>query len=388
MKINQKAILFGLLIILFFCGCKNNYSLIENNKNNWQNCTPEEVNVSSFTIDSIHQEILNGDYGLIDNFLIIRNNKIIADHKYFHNYDSIMLKYSTKDFQYNYDNTKYHPFYRQSDLHSLQSVTKSITSILIGIAIDEGYIKDINTPIITYLTKNKLDHKIITKDSITVANLLNMQSGIKWNEESLDESINNCLLMEKNKDWIQYILNQPMDTIPGVKFNYNSGNSVLLGKILKEVTGKSIDIWAEEKLFKPLGITNYYWKKTKLNEIDTEGGLYLNVYDLAKIGKLMMNEGVWENSQVVSKNWVNNSITPLVKVSEKTSYNKQWWIPKHSNGKTEIFAANGYGDQFLMIAPQHELIVIFTGWNIHDQSKKNAWKILEKRIIPSLKKQK
>ena len=96
---------------------------------------------------------------------------------------------------------------------------------------------------------------------MTLEDLLTMRSGIEWNEASYDESDNSCILMEASDDWIQFVLDHPSDTIPGTIFEYNSGASVLLGKIVRLSTGKRIDQWAEEKLFQPLGIKNYYWKK-------------------------------------------------------------------------------------------------------------------------------
>ena len=102
-----------------------------------------------------------------------------------------------------------------------------------------------------------------------------MRSGIDW-DESIYSDADDCIIMEKSDDWIQYVLDKPMDTIPGLVFEYNSGVSVLLGKLVSIISGKRIDAWAEEVLFKPLGITEYYWKQTPRGEIDTEGGLYLS----------------------------------------------------------------------------------------------------------------
>ena len=211
-----------------------------------------------------------------------------------------------------------------------------------------------------------------------------MQSGIEWDEENYDEADNSCILMEGSEDWIQFILDHPMDTIPGTTFEYNSGASVLLGKIVREATGKRIDKWAEEKLFEPLGIEEYYWKVTPKGEIDTEGGLYLDAYDLAKIAYLMLNHGTWEGLQIVSKQWVSNSLTPHVSFNGESGYGFQWWIPVHDEGQAIIFAGNGYGGQFLQVVPQYDLIVVFNGWNIHDRPEKSSWRALQQRILPAV----
>lgn len=371
-----------LLLIFSLSSCKLNKEIIKNNQTSyWEISTLEKEGINALTIDSINQEIKKGIYGSVDHFLLLRNGKIVFDQHYTQNYDS--TKSETVNPQYNYDNTAFHPYLNKTDLHTLQSITKSITSILFGIAVDEGYIKDINGSFSSYFKDYQIDTISNLKNKISLEHLLTMQSGIKWNEEKFDLLENNCLQMEASKDWIQYVLDQPIDTIPGISFNYNSGVSILLGKIIKEATGKEINVWAEEKLFNPLGISNYYWKKTPKGEFDTEGGLYLNIYDLAKIGYLMMNNGKWENTQIVSQKWVEKSTKPIINVTEKLGYGYQWWIPKHSNQKTNIFAGNGYGDQFVMVAPDYKIIAIFFGWNHQDHSKKSTWRILEKRILPT-----
>lgn len=255
----------------------------------WARSTPQSEGINPLVLDSIHQDVLDGRYGLIDHFMVIRNDKVVYDQSYKQDYRSIAAQYDTTNFQFNYDHPDWHPYYNGTDLHSMQSVTKSVTSILTGIAIDEGLISSVDSTIERYFDGYQVDWSDQRKKSITLKHLLNMQSGLDWEEENYDESSNDCTVMELSNDWIDYVLNKPMDTLPGSQFEYNSGASILIGKIVGVVTGKRIDEWAEEKLFCPLGITGYYWKKTPEGEIDTEGGLYLSSYDLAKIGYLMLN---------------------------------------------------------------------------------------------------
>jgi len=187
------------------------------------------------------------------------------------------------------------------------------------------------------------------------------------------------------------VLSKPMDTMSGTRFVYNGGGTVLLGKIVRTITGKRIDDWAEEKLFEPLGITEYYWKETPNGEIDTEGGLYLKAEDLAKIGSLFLNKGKWNDNQIVSGSWVTTSTSPQIKDVKpewrsNMGYGYQWWIPEYTfDGKTSIYGGNGYGGQYLMIAPEYNLIIVFNGWNINDEPEKSTWGVLQNRIIPALK---
>lgn len=216
-----------------------------------------------------------------------------------------------------------------------------------------------------------------------------MRSGLEWNEDYADQT-NDCDLLEASDEWIQYVLNKPTDTIPGTSFDYNSGASVLLGKITRSIAGKRIDKWAEEKLFEPLGITDYYWKETPDGEIDTEGGLYLKAEDLVKFGSLFLNNGKWNEQQIVSESWVTASINHIVNIyypeeNENMGYGYQWWIPQHSNGKGSFFQAQGYGGQYLMVVPEYDLIVVFNGWNINEQVEQHTWNVLQTRIIPAIK---
>ena len=378
-----KALASSILFILLVIGCNSN-----------KNKEPIEgtQNVLSSVIDSINSEINNGEYGLIDRFMVIQSNKLLADFKYKQDYESIAKKYDTTDYQYNYDHPNWHPYFAQTDLHSLQSVTKSVNSILLGIALDLHSDYNLKTKVMPLFSDYVIDYEDKRKNEITIEDLLTMRAGLQWNEGEYLDLSDDCIAMEASADWIKYVLNKPTDTLPGTRFVYNSGASVLLGEIVRIITGKKVDEWAEEKLFEPLGITDYYWKKTPTGALDTEGGLYLKTEDLAKIGILFLNGGKWQDKQIVPKNWVSSSISPIVTSlypEENTiGYGYQWWVWDHSNGKTNIFGGQGYGGQYLTVAPDYDLIVLFNSWNIHEEPEKYTWAVMQDRIIPILEKNK
>ena len=155
-------------------------------------------------------------------------------------------------------------------------------------------------------------------------------------------------------------------------------------------TGQRADQWTEEKLFQPIGIDDYYWKITPQGEVDTEGGLYLSTYDLARIGYLFLNEGMWDGKRIISKEWVDASISPVVEDirpdndKPDTGYGYQWWVPNTGDEAT-IFAGNGYGGQFLQVVPEYDLVVVFNGWNIHEKTELSSWRALQDRILPAAK---
>jgi CubicO group peptidase (beta-lactamase class C family) len=356
----------------------------------WTVSTPGEEGIDPAAIDSLVADIAEGEYGFIDHFLLIRHGRVVADHHFEQDYAAIAAEYDPTNHQYNYDHPDWHPYYRDTDLHTLQSVTKSITSAALGIAVLEGSISGIDVPAMSFFDAYEPDLSDPRKQAMTLEDMLTMRSGIEWNEmTSYDNADNSCVLLEASDQWIRFVLDHPMVTDPGTLWNYNSGVSVLLGKIVGVATGQRIDKWAEEKLFKPIGITNYYWKITPDDEVDTEGGLYLSAHDLARIGYLFLRGGVWKDTRIVSEDWVKSSTTPIVNDilpdngRPDPGYGYQWWVPDHDGEKASVFSANGYGGQHLLVAPEYDIVAVFNGWNIHDRPERSTQSALQERILPA-----
>lgn len=363
-------------------------------KNEWPVSRPEKEGFDAKAIESIVADMKAGEFGLLDHFLLIRHGRIVADHHFKHNYEKISAKYDRKNHQYNYDHPEWHPYYRGTKLHSLQSVTKSITSIALGIAIDEGHIPDgVETPAMSFFKTYKADFDDPNRKAMKLKDMLTMRSGIRWNEQiSYESEQNSCIQLEASNEWIQFVLDQPMRERPGTIFDYNSGVSVLLGKIVGVATNQRIDSYANEKLFKPIGINEFYWKTTPDGEVDTEGGLYLSAHDLARIAYLFLRNGNWDGKQIVSEEWVRASTAPVVSDIRPdngrpdSGYGYQWWVPQHENGKTKIYSGRGYGGQFPIVVPEHDLVIVFNAWNIHGSAKQSAERAVLDRILPAIKK--
>jgi len=373
------------LFTLFFAGCapeqKHNQDPFT-----WEQSNPQAEGFSQAILDSIHNDIQQGRYGLMDHFLLIRNGKIVVDNHYDQDYKTISKCYDTTRHLYNYDYPDWHPYYQYSDLHSLQSVSKSVTSLLLGIATDEGLVIPLDSSVLPLFKDYDFDRNDERKKAITLRNLLTMQSGIDWDESSsyADDASNNCSVMERTEDWIHYVLNRPMDTIPGTTWVYNSGVTMLLGKIVAMATGKQLDQYAEEKLFGPLGITDYYWKKTPKEEIDAEGGLYLAPQDLAKIGYMVLQKGRWRDKQIVSEDWLNQSVQPSVRLNNRMAYGFQWW-KKVQDDQVFSYSMRGYGGQDVHVIPDYNIVMVTNAWNIHGDPEKLSEEMFFDRILPTLK---
>ena len=355
----------------------------------WPTSTPAAEGIDPEAIDSFVADIESGEYGLVDAFMLIRNGKVVADFRFTHDYEAIAAEYDPTDHQYNYDHPNWHPYLRGTDLHTLQSVTKSVTSAALGIAIDEGLLEGVETPVMPFFEAYAPYPTSARREATTLEDFLTMRSGIEWNTEGAYGSGNHSTdLLESSDEWIRFVLDQPTDVTPGSRFQYNDGVSVLLGKILREATGQRIDEWARERLFEPIGITDFYWKITPDGEADTEGGLYLATEDLARIGYLFLRGGEWNGRQIVSREWVEASTALVVpdvapdNGRRDPGYGYQWWILDAENGATRLFAGNGYGGQFVLVHPEYDIVAVFNGWNIHGGDHRSTYRALQERILP------
>src|SRR5271155_288303 len=341
----------------------------------WPKAAPSQFAFNADKLAAFDADISGGKYGLVDSMLVLRCGTSVYDKTYAHDYGQIYGERAKKEGPlnhdlhgpYNYFSTEYHPFYRGSDLHTMQSVSKTVTSITIGIAKTRNdFSVSLDTPIIKYFDAHKVANLDDRKKRITIRQLLTMTAGIEWHEDvPYDDPKNSADIMEGSHDWVEYAINQPMASEPGTKWVYSSGATELLAHIFKKATGKNVDDYAAEHLFKPLGM-RYFWKHTPTGLPDTEGGLYLSAHDLAKIGQVFVKGGMWEGKEVVSSAWIKDSVSPHVAVpGGEWKYGYQWWLePIGSSPEDITWFARGFGGQQLMILPEYDIVAVFTGWDI------------------------
>jgi CubicO group peptidase (beta-lactamase class C family) len=356
----------------------------------WKTSTPEAENVDAAVLEAFHQEIASGKHGYVDGMLVIRHGRIVFEKSYTHDYDRLFEGKGERG-PYNYYDPDWHPYYRKGPFHTMQSVSKSVTSALIGIAKHNGAPLDLDAAVLPLFEGFRRRGDDARWRALTLRNLLTMTSGIEWDETTVDytDPKNSCAAMEGSENWVQFVLDQKMAAEPGKGFVYNSGVTELLGQILKNATGKDPDAYASEQLFGPLGIEGWYWKKTPTGLSDTEGGLYLTARDLAKIGYLYSKDGVWEEKRILPEGWAAESTTPAVIASEspgrERKYGFQWWLLPYEGSKSAwAQAALGYGGQFLFVVPEYDLIAVFTAWNIYGGPSLAAPLALE-RVIDSVR---
>ena len=257
----------------------------------------EEVNIDERGIVQAVNEIMSGRFSEVHSMLIYRDGRLVLE-EYFPGH------------KYRWDAPRHHGRYVEwgrDSLHRTMSVTKSITSACIGIAVDHGFIRSVHQSIFEYLP----EHRHLNtggKDKITIEHLLTGTSGLKWAEWNapLSSSRNDIVgIWFQDKDPVSFILERPLNHEPGTKFTYSGGNMIVLGEIIRQATGKTIDEFSRNHLFAPLDIDSAYWAQRFRNGvIETGGSLALTPRAMAKIGVTFLNKGVWNGKRIISEEWV------------------------------------------------------------------------------------
>lgn len=342
----------------------------------WTAATPESQGLSGAGLAALDREIRDGAYGKVDRMVVVKGGRLVVDGRYQRDYKEISRGKSGPIgcgegctdaawmHEFNYYHPNWHPYFQGRDVHSLQSVTKSIAATVIGIALGRGELGSLDRPFLEFFKDRNLPVADPRLRRATVRDLLTMRSGIEWHEQDrpLDDT-NTTVQLEKSRDWIGFTLAQPMDADPGTKWVYNSGGSMLLSGIIRAATGEFIDEYASRHLFQPLGIKDFHWKKTPTGHPDTEGGLYLSAHDLAKIGYLYLHDGMWDGRRVLPAGWVKEATTRHTKTTSAAwDYGYQWWLTTRAG--VEMWAGRGFGGQYLVVIPSRNMVGVINAWNI------------------------
>ena len=254
-------------------------------------------------------------------------------------------------------------------LHNVKSVSKSVASLAVGIAIDRGLIRSVNEPIFSFFPELS-DLRTPEKDRIQLVHALTMSMGLKWveaipsNEDNNDEG-----RMHTASDQCRYVLDLPVTGPAGQEFFYNTGALALVSAIIRKATGRPLDEFARENLFEPLGITRVEWNRYK-GDTDAGGGLRLRPRDMAKFGQLVLAGGRWSDRQIVSKAWIETSTALKLKATNTRSYGYLWWLGRSPLDKREVhwIGALGRGGQAMRIVPELDLVVMVTAGYYQDYS--------------------
>jgi CubicO group peptidase (beta-lactamase class C family) len=284
-------------------------------------------------------------------------------------------------------------------LRDTRSATKSITDVLLGIALQEGKVSAVDAEVLGLLPEHarRIQNPDPRKSKITIEDFLTMSSPLEcddWN----DASRGNEERMYLVEDWAQFILDLPIrgrmrvgekPEAPehGRFFSYCTGGVFVLSEVLTRATGVRTDRYAQEKLFAPLGITNVEWVYSPLNVPQTGGGLRLSSRSLLKIGQLYLDGGRWQGHEIVRQGWVRDSTRPHARIDDATEYGYLWWIKSFKSGDKNYpaFFMSGNGGNKVVVIPRLDLVVVITSTNygtrgMHEQTER----ILTDYILPAV----
>ena len=347
--------------------------------------TLDEVGIDTTLLVQGVNKIRQGSFKEVHSILIYKGGKLVLE-EYF------------KGHRYQWDAPKYHGElvdWNRDMPHELMSVTKSFTSACIGIAIEKGFIKSIHQSIFDYLP----DHqhlKVDNREYITIEHLITMTSGLAWDEWSAAHgSSENDIdaLWFDCEETISCVLERPWWAEPGQLFTYNGGGMAILGEIIKTATNMNIDEFSRMYLLEPLGIKNTHWTQFPGGVWDGSGGIYITPRAMIKFGVTYLNNGVWNNQRIIASSWVEKSSKPYknninIEIpgedSRENGYGYTWWTSElsHKGNKIKMFRAGGWGGQEIMVFPELDMVIVFTGGNYAKKTK--LYKFLDRYVLPAI----
>ncbi len=351
----------------------------------WRGSTPEQQGIDSKKLLEMADDYLTTHSDnpkiAIDSVTIIRNGFLVSE-MYFN------------------------PLFSKETKHVVHSVTKSLVSTLIGIAVDKGYIESVDVPVIRFFDADSVNNLDPRWNDLTLKHLLSMQTGLRSRDNKLYR-YEGLSAMQKSDDWVEYALNLRFEEDPGIRYEYSNISTFMLGAILKNASGKDTLEFAKEHLFTPLGIEEVQWEKSPKGYAKAWARMWLKPDDMAKIGLLYLQKGKWNNRQIVSTEWIDQTLTAHAspfryrKVYDAKGewnlmasgsdwvnnyflkpfldgYGYQWWLDKSGS-----FSAVGTGGQYIICNPEPNLIVVFTS-KLHGGNAFFPERLYKKYILPSV----
>jgi len=316
----------------------------------WSIATPGEVGFDPAALCQWSERRIATPRDNIHAILVVRHGKLVFE-QYFTGDDE---RGGRPLGQVTYDRTM---------LHDLRSVSKTVTSLLVGIALAQKKLASLDQPIFDFFPAYT-DLHTPDKARITLRHLLTMSTGLEWDETRTPytDPNNSAIRMRRSDDPYRYVLSEPVVTPPGTKYNYSSGSTELLGAILHKATGQRLDELARTVLFEPLGITDFEWRKLLNGEPIAAAGLRLKPRDVAKIGQLVLAHGLWNGGQIVPRDYMDEATAPQIQGAGAYFYGYQMWVGRSLVHKREIdwAAGLGLGGQRVFVIPSLDLVVVMT----------------------------
>jgi CubicO group peptidase (beta-lactamase class C family) len=320
----------------------------------WDVSSLSDVGMNESNLVEMMNFINNSNGHQIHSIIIIKDNKLVFE-EYFsgHLFDTDRISSEGPYIQYDRDT-----------LHFMASVTKSVTSVLFGMAMDKGLAGSVNTKLVTFYPDYA---SILTgqKSDITIQHILTMTAGLAWDESTYyyGDSRNDVTGLFNAGNPIAFVLSKQLESTPGQQFHYNSGYANIMADMIKVKHQYNIKFLADLQLFGPLKVKKYRWDMIRSDYVFASGGLYMKPRDLAKIGQLYLNGGVWDGYNLISQDWISKSTQNYIDpgwINFSNGYGYQWWLYNFNvAGKSyDCFMAVGWGEQIMYVFPAQELVIV------------------------------
>ncbi len=377
----MKASLNLLVLLVLVLSCKQQKSADDEQPKSakiFEKDEPSAVGINPIVLRDMEKAIASDEYPNIHSVLISKNGKLVYE-RYFEGSDELWGD-SLGVVQHS-----------KEKLHDVRSISKSIVSACLGLAIEQGKIKDVNQKVFDFFPEYA-EYNVAQKSNLSLLHLLTMTSGLEWNEDiPYSDPENSEIKMTSSPDPMEYVLSRPMESAPGKRWEYNGGTTQLLAAIIKKTTGLQIDDFAKQHLFRPLEIDQFEWTKFPDLEMPAAAsGLRLTSRDLLKFGILYAQKGQWKGKPLLSEDWIKESMRSHIMFGRNNNvgYGYQFWILDGNtiaeNQNHSIVAAFGNGDQRIYLDEVNQLIVVVTAGNYNKWSiKKDSEALLSDFIYPS-----
>lgn len=345
----------------------------------WEIAAPESAGVDVAALRQLTVDIREGDYANVHSVLVVRDGKLVYE-EYFRGADE---RRGTPVGEVTFD---------ADTAHDARSVTKSVVSVLFGIAVAEGRITDLNAPVLDYFPQYA-DLRTPERLAIRLRDVLSMTSGFAWDEGSrpYGDPANNETQMDGAPDPYRYVLERPIAAAPGTAFEYSGGDTMLLAGVIERATGMSLQDYSQRVLFTPLGMEGAEWLAYPGGVAIAASGLRLRPRDMAKIGQMYLDGGRWRGVQIVPETWVRDSLSPHAVVSNRPlgfqRYGYQWWLGTARVGETMVpySVAVGWGGQRVLIVPSMNVVVVMTCGLYGDPRQTDiTFEVMLDRVLPAI----
>ncbi len=302
------------------------------------------------------EAIRAGEAGFLKSLLVARGGSLVLE-EYFHGYGA-------------------------NDLSPIQSCTKSVSSLLVGVAIGEGRIAGVGAPLLDFFPSERAG-AAAGWEELTLENLLTMSLALDWSPEEAEN------LHGAGPGAFRTILARRVAGRPGTDWAYVNMNANLLGGVLRQATGEHADVFARRALFEPLGITTWDWEWGKEEGYPLmDGSLRLTPRGMARLGAMVAGGGVWQGRRVVDEAWIRASLQPRLQAGEgQEGYGYLWWtmqVPGPGGAPLDLHFANGWGSQFILYFPALDLVVVTTGGNQENGKHLALGQVLLRDLLPGV----